>query len=207
MNSRQTTRRFLKLTLAASVAVISALLTLRAEAGVVYRWVDVTTNPITGPITGTLIIDEDYWYMGATFDGYYAGGDGPRAIPGVDLFYFKGANLPFSVDYDATNVGGFDTWGMSFTTGSVLGGSYLWINTYQDTAVLRGSPSAVWLIDTFSSDRGGPCYANTGELCRGGTGSWVLDVSTVPVPEPASLVMLTAGLGFFGLLRAKRKLT
>ena len=54
------------------MAICSSLLTLQTqdvEAGVVYRWVDSIVNLTTGPITGRLVVRNDYWFDGATIVG------------------------------------------------------------------------------------------------------------------------------------------
>jgi hypothetical protein len=170
-------------------------------AGVVYRWVDVYTNPVTGPVSGEIVVDARYWSTAGSINSSYAGGNGFVPIPGIESFRFRGANLEFEVRYDIVAVPSPFPWpvyALDIIFGNFITGSRMYVNTGNDDVFLAPISGSLWRIAGFHTDSGGPCYFNGGTACSGGTGQWVLDPTTVPVPEPVSALLF--GAGFLGLM-------
>ena len=185
-----------------SAALLTVATAQGAFAGVVYRWVDVNVNPITGPIQGELVVDPAVWEIGGGVTETYSGGVGPKPIPGIQSFRFKGVNLGWSIDYDTNNLGAFDTFSFDIVFGAVLTGSRMFFNEQFDTVDLNPAAGPLWQVNYFGTDSGGPCQSNP-DVCRGGTGIWALDLSTIPVPEPTSLSLCGSALAL-SLLAAAR---
>ena len=75
------------------VVVMTVATAQGALAGVVYRWIDVGVNPITGPIQGELVVDSAIWAVGGGVTASYSGGVGPKPIPGIQSFSLQGRQL------------------------------------------------------------------------------------------------------------------
>ena len=173
-----------------------------ANAGVIYRWTDTTINPVVGRMTGVIEISTASWESGASLSGWYSGGIGPQPIPGMERFFLSGEFIAFTVDYRSATPPGIGTYGFDVTMASPLSGSRIGFNTGFDSTWMTPTSGGTWIVENFSSDSPGPCYVNTGEACLGQTGKWVLDTSTLPVPEPATWALWAAGLA---LIAARRR--
>lgn len=213
-----------KNTVASAFAVLAFLITLPASAGVIYRWQDVTPNSNTGLFEGLIEFSYDVWSPGAHLnaEGSYGGSPGQiRPIHGIERFSWSNPSelgLASRIDMalrpcsalemplpnlcgdgdefltSRTSLSGFDTTGFDFTFGALLFDGSLYANNDQADVRMSGS-GAVWTIEHVASDVGGACYASDSR-CSGGTGIWVLDLSTLPtrVPEPSAVGLMLLGL-------------
>lgn len=179
------------------MAICSSLLTLQtqnAEAGVVYRWVDSIVNLTTGPITGRLVVRDDYWFDGATIvgSGNLENGLAP-AIPGIESFTWSAGPI-FDFFHTAASQGSGFSWNFDIQLSSTITGGRLYVDDRISTVQLNNMGGASWRVGYMGTDRGGPCFPNNGIACQGGLGTWVLDLSTLPVSEPTSLLLAFAGM-------------
>jgi hypothetical protein len=199
-----------------AVAVLSSSMSFAATAGVIYRWEDRTSNPNLGPGTGQMEISDAYWEFGASVTlTNRIGNSWPSfsAPFGVDSFYFAGSPSP-GVSSTAVNLHfrpcslykdcmtddlittGY--WEFDLTFGSVLTGSLSANDT--NSSVRMSSSDSIWTIQDFGTD--GYPSACRYHQCSGGTGSWVLDPSTLPIvsqaPEPETYAMVLFGFAIVG---------
>jgi hypothetical protein len=196
-------------------SIVLASVSLSAQAGVIYRWQGLTENPDMGFGAGVIEIDDAYWHPNGTLMLVSAdtqvGLPAYAPIPGLLDFFFSATVNPCvdctPVSYnprpcylfagcpagkeDVLLITG--SWNFDLVLGSVLSGSLSANNTTTD--VKMGSQGPLWTIGDYASD-GGP-HACQFSRCTGGTGLWVLDLSTVPsaspVPEPETLAMFLLG--------------
>lgn len=200
-------------------ALLALLSSMTASAGVIYRWQDVTIDPDVGAQTGYIEFSYDAWRPGGTLSD-----DGVTGAPdsfldpliGVERLVWdnpsqvgfnRGLDLSLeSCSENASCAAGFPDfeifadWGGDFLSGSrvdVTFGALLTGRSLSFTNVEMGfvmhSTGALWTIDEMGTDFGGNCHTG----CSGGTGLWVLDLSTLPpvrVPEPSSAVLMLIGL-------------
>lgn len=180
--------------------LLAAAVHAPAQAGVIYRWLDVAPNAVAGTSTGVLEFEPAFWALGSPFTASFGGGGPTPAIPGLIRFYFASSHSGFDVSFRSTSPPLFGAYALNLVLTPALTGSALFFDTGTDTfgssAVSASAPTTpIWRIDNLSSDRSPTCFVNAGSVCAGGTGQWLLDTSTVPVPEPPPWALLAAGAG------------
>lgn len=207
------------------VCALSILFSSPVWAGVVYNWqtidaagyaADWQGTPAT--FTGTIEIDDDAWRSGSVshanepicfdcgsatdlsdpsnpvlrfaFNGHEASGS-----RGLDIRYRTGEGAIFNL------IGEFNLSLAALATGSIYADS-------GETTVIMASSGSVWTINVFASDAGPFCYEGppyySVPSCTGVTGLWVLDLSTIPVPAPATLALVALGMVVGSLKRRHR---
>lgn len=204
-------------------ALLALLGPIVASAGVIYRWQDLNLDPDVGALTGHIEFSYDAWSAGGTVDdigGSSAPGNFQDPLIGVERFIWdnpsqvgfrRGLDLslelcsktdwcpgqfPDDLEIFADWSGGFlSSSRVDVTFGALLTGRLFFGNF--EMGVGMHSDGALWTIDQMGTDWDGNCHSD----CRGGTGLWVLDLSTLPpirVPEPSMPVLIAfAGLALF----------
>jgi hypothetical protein len=175
---------------------------------------------------GSMVFDEEWWVSNETFSWSSGGRENPPTPPGLLSFSF-GGGLPgdsSTADYEpylcgvstrpcsSSVLGQMTAYGyydFDLTIGSLLAG-YASVNDTGSNVRMASSGSPVWTIETFRTDGLGPYPCILGDVCGGGTGLWVLDLSTAPiatpVPEPETVAMWLAGAFLVGIaLRPARR--
>lgn len=196
-------------------AVSVALVSSAAQADVVYDWQEIQSSPGLEGVTGRLVIADSAWQSGSVlyratpgcgypynFDVY--GCLGYQASP-VRSFSFSinSTSVPVGIYVNLTqwaNAGPSDVFDLTFRRNGQIDGS-ISAGSTTGTELLRMGGSGIWKIDYFSTNyQRSPC--GTGAGCSGATGQWLLDIQTIPVPEPGILSLLTLGvLGMAASLR------
>jgi len=222
---------------ALSVAVIGFLSAHSATAGVIYRWTDVDPNPVDASWTGYIEFSYDAWSDGGHvfLDGSVPfPGARIRPFTGVERFVWEGtestlelgfnlaqrpcsehttaevceasgltADSPLLADWnrDRLLVGTVDV-----DFGAALTGD-LYFGLMASTLRMH-SAGPLWTIDLLASDGLGAC--NGPKRCEGGTGLWLLDLSTLPpvsVPEPPLMPLFACAAAMLALAQTSKRRT
>lgn len=203
-------------------AVFAAGMATAHATDIVYNWVNLTVDPEYGPYSGSISINPQYWSLNGTLD---SSGIPPPAFYGlsyfgVDSFSFSaGPGVEFDSIYDGVEpcVAGGDCFpsappgtlifggtgnslysGSSFelNLGLVLTGS---IDNHGNFSDLTMAGGPVWTVTELGADEG--MFNVYGDL---GTGIWVIDPATIPVPEPGTLALTMIAFGLTGILARRR---
>lgn len=196
-----------RLILVASLAFAS-----EANAGLVYNWVQ-ESAPESMPYIGTgrIELDPSYWPNGTIelsetcFSSLPPPASPCGGKPPTQLLDFHfGLNKDSSVDLGGRifviGFGNFDINGAS-----PLRGSFYFADDDANLSMSSLEGSTLWRISLYASDAG-PRECFFSPRCSGATGRWVLDLSSVPVPEPSSAALLGFGLlPLSAFIRRRRK--
>ncbi|NJO12432.1 MAG: hypothetical protein HC872_02045 [Gammaproteobacteria bacterium] len=188
-----------------------------AHAGVIYRWVNVSTDPEAGPIDAFIEFGNDFYMPGRRLQAAPRDGnpDTLDAYFGIDSLFFGlreqdydsinlrtnrtcGQIIPgpgnicppdFTPDTRVVDLGILANYAFDLTLGERLSGS-IFIND-GSSDFLATSVDSLFTLVNLRSDFG----LCSGPRCAGGTGFFQLDASTLPVnvPEPAVWSLLLAG--------------
>lgn len=165
-----------------------------AQAAAIYNWINLGASTCC---EGQIVLSDEAFFSGSAnflIDSEPSGFPLPTDTGGiltVNLQPFGGAGAAFGPDvYSGSN-------SFSLTVvGDGLSGDFT-MNT-QGSNLLMSGTSDLWMVDSYINDYGGTdeegrnCYE---ERCSGGAGRWQLVSKPVPVPEPASGLLLISFLG------------
>jgi hypothetical protein len=206
---------------AVALLMSAALGATHANAGVVFNWVPGTIDPNFSSVTGRLEVTEAAWLAGHVNNA----GVGVTASPGglielrvevvglysglMSIHGFDCATAPiqyastcafFSLTGSHFLDDGDGTWSYFINfSGSTLNLSALSYNIVNDQVRVSGGTIDLYR-DYGVTLPGLPCQ-EPGD-CRA-TGTWLLDTTTVPVAEPATIALV--GLALSGLAIARRR--
>lgn len=210
------------------IAIIASTLSAApATAGVVYNWVELDRNADLGPVTGRLVVRDDVWRLGSWSAEMSGAGPTSMAAFGLESFYAYAPAMgraleagpaqcidhhPNSAEFcDAIGLGpeglvisgplglGFDLDFGDLLSGRI-GGAQSGSEGYASFYSEFGMP-----ISLIRAGRDGPFDAPCGATECEARGVWLIDRSTIPVPEPGSLALVVAALSGFAATRRKVK--
>lgn len=201
-------------------------LSASAQAGVVYNWENLTPTNGGDTFSGTVILSDEAWHSGG---GSYEQVFSINSLPdvggcpyrvedgGIEDFIFGSSGWR---DFESGLVDGIlDAYCEEpralpvlyvFEFGFIVMDGYLagGINWFGLNDEVRAGGDEIWEVTLISSDDssafGGCAHDHTPE-CLGATGRWVLDASTVPVPEPSTWFLLITGISLLSFWKARLK--
>ena len=192
-NEEGATKRTYIAALAITAALLLGSVSPDAGATVIYRWQPVNVDvsyPV--PFYGTVAVTDAAYLAGSLDDYHFSRTDSYETYPSSPIVEVQFGGLPLHPRFvDGTNHWSVDAF-VSF--GDYLTGSLV-VNTISDTYLMFTGGDTLWSVD-FLSDLSEECH-DPETPCSGATGYWVLDKSTIPVPEPdpfAALGFLASGL-------------
>lgn len=197
--------------LAAFTAICVAAFSLPVTAGVVYNWEELEGHPLLGgPIVARIVVKDEVWKTGSASYDYFAANPQPasglglldfyvdspamervalRIVPCQELSFDPGESCQshgFSLDEPI--VAGPYEFHFDLQFGGVLSGHFA-AGSSLDYASFSGNPISTGFAGNEDL-AGNPCAF---DLCPT-RGVFVLDVTTIPVPEPSTAWMLLVGL-------------
>jgi hypothetical protein len=164
-----------------------------AQATVVYNWHPVSDDPDISVVGGSLEISDAAYRAGHVdyaYDHDY-GSPGAAGSPIAQLAIVGGQQGSAGTLGVSVKPGDANDWtaSLSFVFGAYLSGTLDVNNSESNYTMQSANPLApgapLWTLSQFNSDfplGNGACFSGT---CAGATGYWVLDASTIPVPEPS----------------------
>lgn len=180
-----------------------SLLLLRnpATADVIYVWEELTPSPAGIQFEGRISIDDIAWRSGGPLIGLDATPDLSCESGGVTGMFgpFFDPNQQEDPCYRLTF---YTHYSLGIRDDGVLTGYLYYFDSGMDFEVgMYGAD--VWNVSIFTFGAFGTgCNDLPREDCSGATGRWVLDRSTLPVPEPSALLLFIGGIAglMFGAL-------
>ena len=208
----------------AALFVTASLAGMHASAGIVYNWVTESFSDSVFAVEGRIEIANSFWPNG-TLDvpgiqdpnsrifygcngstyvnaaGFYPG---CTALTGIEDFYFNvnNRNSDGAVYFDSLKIQA----SLSVNGASPLSGRIAAESALKTNVRLEGAGNInLWTIAAFQSDLGnpGPTGCRQPPYCTGATGRWVIDRTTIPVPEPTTLALVAAA--FVGATVSRRR--
>lgn len=176
---------------------------LPAMADVIYRWHSVTESPELPAFDAVLQITDDAYLRGNVFLDFagcggmlcnLAAADAGIVYVGYSFALGSHGHQPPLV------MGVYDKFDLRFDrTGGVTGS--IRFNTTEVELDMSGH--SLWSVNLLRGDPyiGTPCGGPT--YCSGATGYFLVDGAPVPVPEPASLGLMAAGMAVLAATRRK----
>jgi hypothetical protein len=187
------------------IAALTVAGAANASAGIVYTWETTALSNTIQSIGGTLELADALWPAGSVYHSNWSFCiDCPhRPSPPPELISFAfNVNGQTVMLYDGRQQGHLSM-DLSVLGASTLIGS-MYMNDTQSHVRMESSLGTLWTITDFRSD--GPttpdCYSSS---CYGATGNWVLDRSSIPVPEPSTLTLVALPIGLAMLAKHRRR--
>ncbi|MFA7585275.1 MAG: hypothetical protein WCY11_03635 [Novosphingobium sp.] len=181
------------------ILALAMLVASSAQADVIYRW-EPATPPPTGIAAGLRITDEAWRSGRIQWDSRdYPGPSHPDApvVSGIMMLEYPGypggewQNAPLEGYYD------FTAWFDLTLVGNGIAGS-MYMRWGEEGSSEGSGTLGNWTFDIRNVAAGGsenPCFAQVeGEVGCIVSGRWVLDRSTIPVPLPGTLALMSLGL-------------
>lgn len=193
----------------ALAAITGLLCATSAQADVVYNWQQIAATPPLQTTVGRLVLTDAAFASGTVNADYFGSQPLYPADSAVQEFVFDAPGQPAGriliapARADAPRIFG-SMFRLTIGADGALSGTIHARST--DAIVEMSGATSLWRIDNYGTE-GGPC---AGGGCRGTTGRWVLDQSTVPggggtgqVPLPGTLPLMA--LSAFGIAAGLRK--
>ncbi len=184
-----------------------------AQAGVIYHWQELGTSKGGVSYAGHIEISDDAYFARVAQVGTAGSPCGvcptptdPSQSP-VTTFSmrFTPATISFSANVVFAELFTFEIYAFDVRTDGVgLFGSIYANDTGSDIS-LASDRFGLWTIDQSNTDIGGACAQTGSPACQGATGRWVVDQSTVPIPEPAAFLLMLTMLGMMGCFQRQRR--
>ncbi|ROO25051.1 hypothetical protein SAOR_13380 [Salinisphaera orenii MK-B5] len=211
---------------ATAAALVGLCVTQGAHANVVYNFeADAGTGGSYVQATGGQIVVTDAAYRSGSLNrNYTPGGAGEPFTGTVDDPYPDSPIISAEINVDAGRTPAIlSAYASPRNTRFVIDAKTLQANLqFRDDGLLDGSlfifdtaenvrsngQGADWRVTDFNSDYfgTGPCTGNSVDPCFAGTGRWVIDEDTRPVPAPAAGLLGFGLIGLAGLVRRRRAL-
>ena len=195
----------MKTSLGTTNAVGAMLLALcaagQAHAGVVFDWQTQNLSPSISAVQGRIEIDASSWAAGQLqiangcngFPYVISPGSmypGCTVLSGITGFSFSVNNNFTPLSFNSLRITGQ----LAMAGTAPLAGSILAETNFETTVLMSSAAgTGMWTITSFQTD-GPPSICQAAPYCSGATGKWVLDASTLPVPEPSSVTLYASAL-------------
>ena len=169
-----------------------------ATADVIYNWEELTPSPAGIQFKGRISIDDFAWRSGGPLVGLDATPDLSCESGGVTGM-FRPFFDPNSAEDPCYHLAFYTHYSLGIRNDGVLTGYLYYFDSGMDFEVGMGGAD-IWDVSVFTFGAFGTgCNYLPREDCSGATGRWVLDRSTIPVPEPTLVFLVAIGLAGLSL--------
>lgn len=185
----------------AAVLLLALCGASHAQAGVVFNWQTQSYSSSIFAVEGRIEIDASSWTVGQLnvsngCNGYpyvLASGSmysGCTVMSGITDFSFRVNNNYSPLSFNSLRFTGQ----LAMAGTAPLAGSIFAETNFETDVRMNSAPgTGVWTIMSFQTD-GPPAACQTPPYCSGATGKWLIDASTLPVPEPSSITLFASAI-------------